>query len=155
VDPRRTHRTDASAVTEAAAPASRPRQQLGHKLAAVTDRDRRPVDQSAIAMIQTQIALGSGDDNLDHLGEASSIHLLAVGGVGRLISDDHGARAVARHQYHVRASSTVGVLSELLARGEVMAETVDLYLGTLRANKRMHVTLGSRDLLRRDLGPWE
>jgi len=55
----------------------------------------------------------------------------------------------------VRASSTVGVLSELLARGEVVPETVDLYLDTLRANKRMHVALGSRDLLRRDLGPWE
>lgn len=74
---------------------------------------------------------------------------------GRLISDDHGARAVSRHRYQVRASSTVGVLSELLARGEVVPETVDLYLDTLRANKRMHVALGSRDLLRRDLGPWE
>jgi predicted nucleic acid-binding protein len=114
-----------------------------------------PVDQSAIAMIQTQIAVGSEDDNLDHLGEASSIHLLAMAGVGRLISDDHGARAVARHQYQVRASSTVGILSELLARGEVMPETVDLYLDTLRVNKRMHVALGSRNLLRRDLGPWE
>jgi len=49
-------------------------------------------------MIQTQIAVGGEDDNLDHLGEASSIHLLAVAGVGRLISDDHGARAVSRHQ---------------------------------------------------------
>jgi hypothetical protein len=43
------------------------------------------VDQSAIAMIQTQIAVGSEDDNLDHLGAASSIRLLAVAGVGRLI----------------------------------------------------------------------
>lgn len=114
-----------------------------------------PVDQSAIALIQTQVAVGSEDDNLDHLGEASSIHLLATAGVGRLISDDHGARAVARHQHKVHASSTVGVLSELLARGDVLPETVDMYLDTLRANKRMHVALSSRELLRRELGPWE
>ncbi|MER7008495.1 hypothetical protein ABT297_36360 [Dactylosporangium sp. NPDC000555] len=113
------------------------------------------VDQIAIAKIQTQVALGSEDDNLDHLGEASSIHLLATNGAGRLISDDHGARAVARNQYQVLASSTVGVLTELLARGEVTPETADLYLDTLRAQKRMQVALTSRDLLRRDLGPWD
>lgn len=44
-----------------------------------------PADQIAIATIQQQIALGSEDDNLDHLGEASSIHLLAVAAAGRLI----------------------------------------------------------------------
>jgi hypothetical protein len=40
----------------------------------------------------------------------------------------------------VRASSTVGVLSEILARGEVTPETVDLYLDTLRT----HGACGSR-----------
>jgi hypothetical protein len=55
-------------------------------------------DQIAIATIQQQIALGGEDDGLDHLGEASSIHLLAVATKGRLISDDHGARAVARRR---------------------------------------------------------
>lgn len=78
-----------------------------------------PVDQITIARIQQQVALGATDDSLDHLGEAASIHLLATAAAGRLISDDHGARAVARSQYRVRASSTVGVLTELLARGEV------------------------------------
>ncbi|MFC0527940.1 hypothetical protein [Phytohabitans kaempferiae] len=112
-------------------------------------------DQIAIAVIQTQVSLGSEDDSLDHLGEASSIHLLATAGTGRLISDDHGARAVARNQYQVRASSTVGVLSELLARGQVSPQTVDLYLDTLRIQERMRVALTSRDLLRRELGPWE
>lgn len=106
-------------------------------------------------MIQAQIAVGGEADNLDHLGEASSIHLLAMAGVGRLISDDHGARAISRKPHQVRAASTVGVLSELLARREVPPEPVDLYLDTLRANKRMHIGLSSRDLLRRDLGPWE
>ncbi|GAA0713046.1 hypothetical protein Drose_15565 [Dactylosporangium roseum] len=112
-------------------------------------------DQIAIADIQTEVALGSEDDNLDHLGEASSIHLLAASGTGRLISDDHGARAVARNRHGVRASSTVGVLSELLARGAVTTETVDLYLDTLRTHTRMRVALTSQDVLRRALGPWE
>jgi hypothetical protein len=112
-------------------------------------------DQVAIATIQQQIALGSGDDSLDHLGEASSIHLLAVAAKGRLISDDHGARAVARNQYQVRASSTVGVLTELLARGQVTPETADLYLDTLRTQRRMGVPLTARDLLSRNLGSWE
>jgi predicted nucleic acid-binding protein len=114
-----------------------------------------PADQIAIATIQHQIALGSEDDNLDHLGEATSIHLLAVAAAGRLISDDHGARAVARNQYHVRASSTVGVLTELLARGQIQPEAADLYLDTLRTHRRMRVALTSRDLLARNLGPWE
>jgi predicted nucleic acid-binding protein len=114
-----------------------------------------PGDQIAIATVQRQIALGGDDDNLDHLGEASSIHLLALAGAGRLISDDHGARAIARNQYRVRASSTVGVLTELLARGQVTPETADLYLDTLRTHRRMGVTLTSRDLLSRNLGPWE
>jgi predicted nucleic acid-binding protein len=113
------------------------------------------VDQVAIAMIQKQVALGCEDDSLDHLGEASSIHLLAAAGKGRLISDDHGARAVARKRHQVLASSTIGVVSELLARGEVLPATVDLYLDALRTNDRMRFALTSRDLLRRDLGPWE
>lgn len=71
-------------------------------------------DQIAVATIQASIAIGSNDDSLDHRGEAASIHLLAMAGSGRLISDDHGARAVAR-AYGVRAASTVGVLAELLA----------------------------------------
>lgn len=44
------------------------------------------VDQIAIARIQEQIALGSEDDGLDHLGEAASIHLLATAATGRLIA---------------------------------------------------------------------
>jgi predicted nucleic acid-binding protein len=114
-----------------------------------------PGDQIAIARIQQQIALGSEDDSLDHLGEASSIHLLAAAGAGRLISDDHGARAIARNQYKVRAASTVGVIAELLARGLATPETADLYLDTLRTRRRMRVALTSRDLLSRNLGPWE
>lgn len=92
---------------------------------------------------------------MTHLGEASSIRLLATAAAGRLISDDHGARVVARNQYGVRASSTVGVLTELLARGLVTPEIADLYLDTLRTHRRMGVTLTSRELLSRDLGPWE
>lgn len=114
-----------------------------------------PEDQAAIALIQEQVALGSQDDSLDHLGEASSIYLLVKAGAGRLISDDHGARAVARSQHRVRASSTVGVVAELLARGEMTPEAVDLYLDTLRTQRRMGVALSSQDLLRRALGPWE
>lgn len=114
-----------------------------------------PGDQIAIARIQQQIALGSEDDSLDHLGEASSIHLLATNLAGRLISDDHGARAIARNHYRVRTASTVGVITELLARGVVTPETADLYLDTLRTRRRMRVALTSRDLLSRDLGPWE
>jgi predicted nucleic acid-binding protein len=115
-----------------------------------------PGDQIGIARIQQQIALSSEDDSLDHLGEASSIHLLAATAVaGRLISDDHGARAIARNQYRVRAASTVGVITELLARGLVTPETADLYLDTLRTRRRMGVALTSQDLLSRNLGPWE
>jgi predicted nucleic acid-binding protein len=114
-----------------------------------------PGDQIVIARIQQQIALGSEDDSLDHLGEASSIHLLATTLAGRLISDDHGARAIARNHYRVRTASTVGVITELLARGVVTPETADLYLDTLRTRRRMRVALTSRDLLSRDLGPWE
>jgi hypothetical protein len=78
---------------------------------------------------------------------------LPVAAAGRLISDDHGARAVARNQYQVRASSTVGVLTELLVRGQVTPEAADLYLVTLRTHGRMGVSLTSRDLLARNLGP--
>jgi hypothetical protein len=112
-------------------------------------------DQAAVAAIQEQVALGSQDDSLDHLGEASSIYLLSVAGAGRLISDDHGARAVARGQHRVRASSTVGVVAELLARGEVTPDIVDFYLDTLRTHRRMGVGLTSDDVKRRALGPWE
>jgi len=112
------------------------------------------IDQVAVEGIQAAVAVGSADDNLDHLGEATSIHLLTTAGTGRLISDDHGARAVARGRYNVRASSTVGVLAELLARGAVTRETVDVYLETLRTHERMHLTLTSTDLLAGDLGSW-
>lgn len=115
----------------------------------ITDRD----DQVAVANIQNQIALGSGDDSLDHLGEAASIHLLTVAG-GRLISDDRGARDTARANYSVRAASTVGVLATLLARSEVELDLVDLYLNTLREKSRMRATLTAADLLAGDLGPW-
>ncbi|GAA1010327.1 hypothetical protein Aple_038560 [Acrocarpospora pleiomorpha] len=111
--------------------------------------------QVAIEGIRTAIAVGCDDDSLDHLGEAASIHLLTKAGTGRLISDDHGARAIARdRRYSVRAASTVGVLGELLARGISAPETVDDYLDTLRAHNRMHVKLTSADLLAGDLGPW-
>lgn len=80
---------------------------------------------------------------------------MTVASTGRLISDDHGARAIARNRYRVSASSTIGVLAELLARGQVTPETADLYLDTLRAHKRMRAVLTSRDLLSRNLGPWE
>jgi hypothetical protein len=95
---------------------------LGHPIEIVDERD-----QIEIARIQEQISLGGQDDSLDHLGEASSIHLITTAGKGRLISDDHGARAVARSpRYNVPASSTVGVLSELMARDQVQPGTVDL-----------------------------
>src|SRR5262249_53000664 len=42
-------------------------------------------DQLAVVAIQNEISLG-GDDALAHLGEAASIHVLAVAGSGRLIS---------------------------------------------------------------------
>ncbi|HEX8498274.1 MAG TPA: hypothetical protein VF661_13835 [Actinomycetales bacterium] len=112
-------------------------------------------DQAAVEDIQHRIALGSDDDNLDHLGEAASIHLLTIAGSGRLISDDHGARAVARAApHHVNASSTVGVLSELLSRQVVTAETVDLYLEALRKHERMRIALTASHLVHGELASW-
>jgi hypothetical protein len=111
-------------------------------------------DMRAIEGIQREIALGSDDDSLLHLGEAASIHLLEVAGTGRLISDDHGARSTARAGHGVRASSTVGVLSMLMARGGVAPATVDLYLNTLRTHRRMNAALTSADLLRGNLAAW-
>ncbi|WP_214110117.1 hypothetical protein [Acrocarpospora catenulata] len=123
---------------------------LGHPIE-ITDE----ADHVAIEGIRAAIAVGCDDDSLDHLGEAASIHLLTKAGTGRLISDDHGARAIARdRRYSVRAASTVGVLSELLARGIASPEIVDDYLDTLRAHNRMRVKLTSADLLVGDLGPW-
>lgn len=116
----------------------------------ITDLD----DQVAVEAVQNQIALGSDDDTLDHLGEAASIHLLAVAGTGRLISDDHGARDTARTKHGVRATSTVGVLAALLARSDVELDLVDLYLNTLREKNRMRAALTARDLLAGNLGPW-
>jgi hypothetical protein len=110
-------------------------------------------DQSAVAQIQASISVGSNDDSLDHLGEAASIHLLTLGGGGRLISDDHGARSVARAN-GVKAASTVGVLAELLARGVVTSTFVDTYLEVLRARGRMRVPLTSIDLLAGALASW-
>jgi hypothetical protein len=109
--------------------------------------------QIAVAEIQEAIAVGSDDDSLDHLGEAASIHLLVAAGSGRLISDDHGARDIARKR-GVKASSTVGVLAELLARGVVSTTTVDTYLTVLRTHRRMRVRLTPIDLFAGDLRSW-
>lgn len=64
--------------------------------------------------IQRDIAAGSADSALDHLGESASIALLQSLGAGRLVSDDHAARGEARRR-GVKASSTVGVIAQLLA----------------------------------------
>ncbi len=108
----------------------------------------------ATESIQRDIAGGSADSALDHLGEAASIALLQSAGTGRLISDDHATRGEARKQ-GVRASSTVGVIAQLLTIDgsgvdEAMADT---YLTTLQAKDRMHVRLKSVDLLAGDLSP--
>ncbi len=114
-----------------------------------------PNEQIAVEAIQNEISLGSDNDALDHLGEAASIYLLVTAGIGRLISDDHAARATARSARHnVRASSTVGVLAVLLARNDVDPATVDTYLNILRAQGRMRIGLTATDLLAGDLGPW-
>jgi hypothetical protein len=81
VDPRRAGRADSAAITKP------PHPQAGRASNWATSWLPSPVeivdsdDQIAIAVIQTRIALGSEDDNLDHLGEASSIRLLATGGI--------------------------------------------------------------------------
>ena len=54
----------------------------------------------------------------------------------------------------MKASSTVGVLAELLARNIVDAATVDGYLDTLRTRRRMRVAITSVDLLAGELGSW-
>lgn len=108
------------------------------------------------ASIQRDIAAGNIDSALDHLGEAASIALLQSAGAGRLISDDHAARGEARKR-GVRASSTVGVVAQLLTVGGSGIDTAlaDIYLDTLQARDRMHVRLKSLDLLAGDLGPWQ
>ncbi len=109
----------------------------------------------ATEVIQRNIAAGSTDSALDHLGEAASIALLQSAGKGRLISDDHGARSESRLR-GVNASSTVGVIAKLLAvtGSGVNAEMADLFLQTLQTRQRMHAQLTSTDLLAGDLGPW-
>jgi predicted nucleic acid-binding protein len=112
-------------------------------------------DQLAVEAIQYEVSLGSDNDALDHLGEAASIHLLPAAGTGRLITDDHAARAIARNTKHgVRASSTVGVLATFLARNVVDPATVGTYLDILRAQGRMRIGLTATDVLAGDLGPW-
>ena len=110
----------------------------------------------ATESIQRDIAAGCTDSALDHLGEAASIALLQSAGAGRLISDDHAARGEARKR-GVRASSTVGVIAQLLTidGSGVDAAMADSYLRTLQERDRMHVRLKSVDLLTGDLGPWQ
>jgi hypothetical protein len=110
----------------------------------------------ATESIQHSIAVGSTDSALDHLGEAASIALLQSVGTGRLISDDHAARAESRKR-GVRASSTVGVITHLLSVAEtgVDLSMADIYLQILQARQRMHVQLKAVDLAAGDLGPWE
>lgn len=105
--------------------------------------------------IQRNIAAGSTDSALDHLGEAASIALLQSLGTGRLVSDDHGARAESRRR-GVNAVSTVGVIAHLLAVADSGLDRTmaDTYLQTLQARKRMYAQLTSIDLLAKDLGPW-
>lgn len=50
----------------------------------------------ATESIQRAIAAGSTDSAFDHLGEAAGIALLQSRGTGRLVSDDHAARAESR-----------------------------------------------------------
>jgi hypothetical protein len=110
----------------------------------------------ATACIQRDIAAGSTNSALDHLGEAASIAFLESAGTGRLITDDHGARAESRKR-GVKASSTVGVIAQLLTiRGSgVDSAMADTYLQTLQTRERMHIPLTSIDLLAGDLGPWQ
>jgi predicted nucleic acid-binding protein len=115
------------------------------------------VDENLLVITERirDIAAGCTDSALDHLGEAASIAMLQSVGSGRLISDDHGARADTKRGVH--ASSTVGVIAQLLG---VMGSGVDpvmadLYLQTLRVRKRMYAALTSTDLLAGDLGPWQ
>jgi hypothetical protein len=110
----------------------------------------------ATESIQRDIASGSSESALDHLGEAASIALLQSAGAGRLISDDHAARGEARKR-GVRASSTVGVIAQLLTiEGSGVDQAMaDTYLETLQTRERMHAQLKSVDLLAGNLGPWQ
>lgn len=110
----------------------------------------------ATESIQRDIAFGCNDSALDHLGEAATIALLQSAGKGRLITDDHAARAESRKR-GVKASSTVGVIAQLLAMpgSAIDSGLADTYLQTLQARKRMHAALSSIDLLAGDLGPWQ
>lgn len=82
--------------------------------------------------------------------------MLQSTGTGRLISDDHAARGEARRR-GVRASSTVGVITQLLtiAGSGINAAMADAYLQVLQTERRMHVQLNSAHLLTGDLGPWQ
>jgi hypothetical protein len=110
----------------------------------------------ATESIQHDIAVGGSGSALDHLGEAASIALLQSAGAGRLISDDHTARAESRKR-GIKASSTIGVIAQLLSIADsgVDSGLANTYLKTLLARKRMHVQLTSIDLLAGDLGPWQ
>jgi hypothetical protein len=110
----------------------------------------------ATESVQREIAGGRTSSALDHLGEAASIALLESIGSGRLITDDHAARGEARKR-RVRASSTVGVMAQLLTVAEsgIDPALADTYLEILQADGRMHVQLKSAHLLAGDLGPWQ
>jgi hypothetical protein len=73
--------------------------------------------QIAVEAIQTEISLGGDDDALSHLGEAASIFVLTTAGSGRLVSDDHSARATAQ----TRVQRTSG-LDHRCARGAACTE---------------------------------
>jgi hypothetical protein len=81
--------------------------------------------------------------------------MLQATGTGRLITDDHAARAEAR-RLGVRAVSTIGVVAHLMNvdGSGVDAALADAYLQTLQGAGRMHVRLKSVDLLADNLGPW-
>jgi hypothetical protein len=117
-------------------------------------------DAEAVEEIRVAVSAGGGTSELDHLGEAASIRaLLKYGptwGSCRLISDDRGARDEARRR-NVAAASTVGVVAKLIALepAPVPVANAELYLGTLRKRRRMHVELSVDDLLANVLGSWE
>lgn len=85
----------------------------------------------ATESIQRSIAVGTTDSALDHLGEAASIALLQAAGAGRLITDDHAARAECRRR-GVRAVSTVGVIAHLLT---IAGSGVDLEIAEVTSGR--------------------